>query len=466
MSKNYKNIAFEEKRDRHHFYFIPEKCLYKLSSNAYLQCIEKNCKCSGKIVGDVFARTNNIAHNHTADHSLKATYEKTYSNLREAVRTQETTSIRDLHHQALRADLPREVFAMLSWKKCRKTLERIRYDKMPSCKSLEELKNLLEDEESFVYSRFGEIRGQDFYQGSVGNNMIFANLDLIKELPEKFNMFVDGTFNVTPYCARNHQLLVILGEVQNKPRPLIYVAMQGKSATDYEAVFKYLRDSILSFDGTTREPKQATSDFEKALRNAIKEVWKGIDLIGCYFHYTQALGRNAGSKIKKGKVHKKILWFFKRLALLPIEKVDEGYKEIVRYIRQQGLTDDFKDFLAYFRSTWLVSFPKKVWNVSSVDRRTNNHIEGYNNKIKTVIKLRPSQWKFLDALIDLALDATTDYDADKLTNAPPPKDRSKLTKPLKTSLEQLEAGTITVFGFLQAMSKDFSKPNKSSKQQQ
>jgi hypothetical protein len=142
--------------------------------------------------------------------------------------------------------------------------------------------------------------------------------------------------------------------------------------------------------------------------------------------------------------------------LLPLEKVEEGYREIVRFIHEKKIFADFTDFLAYFRATWFISYPKKDWNVSTVNRRTNNNVEGYNHKIKTVIKQRPNQWEFLDSLIDLVFDATIDFDSDKKSNAKPPVDRSRISKPLKKALTDLNAGTISVFGFLDEMSKDFT----------
>ena len=36
-----------------------------------------------------------------------------------------------------------------------------------------------------------------------------------------------------------------------------------------------------------------TVDFETALINALREIFKNIKIIGCYFHYMQALDRNA-----------------------------------------------------------------------------------------------------------------------------------------------------------------------------
>ena len=46
------------------------------------------------------------------------------------------------------------------------------------------------------------------------------------------------------------------------------------------------------------------------------------------------------------------------------------------------------DFISYFESTWLVgSYPPSLWNVfETKSARTNNHIEGWDSKLKKVVR--------------------------------------------------------------------------------
>ena len=48
------------------------------------------------------------------------------------------------------------------------------------------------------------------------------------------------------------------------------------------------------------------------------------------------------------------------------------------------------DFITYFEETWLVgNFPPSLWNVYYMDTsspRTNNHVEGWHNKLKRVVR--------------------------------------------------------------------------------
>lgn len=291
-STNYRIISLREGGTWKHYYSQEDMCLYRVSKEREdtinLECIEKDCKSNGKIKNNVFMRTNNIEHNHE-NHQKKAEYEIEYEKLRNAVRA-DRRPVRDVHFEFLRT-VSKEIAAELEWKKCHKTLERIRHEKFPACNSLDKLIDLLEVESTEVFKSFGYIRKERFYQGSPFDQPVFANLELIKSLPENFDLYVDGTFGILPFHER--QLLVMMAEVQNRPRPIIYAIMRGQTTEHYSAIFEFVRDGIISFDGILRSPKLASSDFEQALRLALKKAWPDVELVGCWFHYCQALRTKA-----------------------------------------------------------------------------------------------------------------------------------------------------------------------------
>lgn len=196
---------------------------------------------------------------------------------------------------------------------------------MPPCSSLLELEAQFENEDGITFMSFGFLRQTNFYQGAVGGNLVFANLELIGALPERFDIYVDGTFNVTPFHAR--QLLVILAELHGRPRPIIYAVMPGRTAEDYEETFAFIRDGILSYDGMQRTPVAATSDFEQGLRLALLQVWPQIECFVCEFHFCQCLRRkelktNSLSQHMTGAtiIHRVVLMFM-RLSFLPLHRI-------------------------------------------------------------------------------------------------------------------------------------------------
>jgi hypothetical protein len=73
-----------------------------------------------------------------------------------------------------------------------------------------------------IRETFGSFRGQKFYQGSVKNGMhrasIFAVSQFLSKLAGKYQIWVDGTFNIVPRFAA--QVLVIMGTVSQKVKSI------------------------------------------------------------------------------------------------------------------------------------------------------------------------------------------------------------------------------------------------------
>lgn len=232
--------------------------------------------------------------------------------------------------------------------------------------------------------------------------------------------------------------------------------MPDKTKVTYISLFEFLRDAIFCFDGTERTPRTFLSDFERASRVAATSVWPDIELIGCNFHFCQALRRKASSlpelcrKIRGQSLHHRILKMFMRLSLLPLHQVEDGLQELTLFIDEKALTMDFDNFHHYFQRVWLRHYEPRSWCVSARLHRTNCNLEEYDNFVKQKIHRNPSPWIFANALQDLAYDASSKLQRD-LEKAQPPKDRSILSKPLTENLELLESKKITVIDFLQAM---------------
>lgn len=455
---NYKAISLVEKKTSTYYFFLADSCLYasysKRGDIIYVKCIDENCNCNGKISDGQFTRTNDIAHIHEDNHLEVANYHVAYEKLRALVKT-DRRPLRVLHQEVL-VTLSRDAAGMLAWRHCHRSLERIRNDFFPPCGSLAEFQESLEDEESYGFKSYGCIRGNKFYQGSLSGQLVFANLELIGELGQELDLFVDATFGVTPFHSR--QLLVILAELKGKPRPLVYVVMHGQTTVEYAEIFKFCRDAVFGFDGEERTVVSATCDFEKAIRGALIQAWQNIEIYGCNFHYCQALKRQARSfeglsaSLLASELHIQVLTMFTRLSLLPLERIMTGFGALLQFIIEKDLEEDFRDFVEYFRRTWFVRYDIKDWCVSDRERRTNNNLEGYNNRLKQQIPAHPKPWIFVDALRKLAFDATSEHDSEVLDDAPPPIDRSTLTEPLNAALRELRAGTIDELGFLKRLS--------------
>lgn len=422
----------------------------------YLKCNVRACKHRGKIVDDIFTTSEKANHNHEIDHLTGRTW-KVFMLLKEEVRTS-TRLVRELHTEMIRRE-PIEITSELPWKKVRMTLRRTRRSILPSCTELSKMIDLLESNDQ-VKELYGSYRGRPLYRGAItvgkSTSIVFAVEQHLKQLKPGFNMYCDGTFSIIPLKFK--QLYIIMGEIEEKPRLIAYILMEGRSYEDYLYLFKFLRDAL------SIEPGSIMADFEKAVRKAAKEVWPACKIEGCMFHFCQALRRMARSMEEITKLLEKtqpiriksqahtILKMYMMLCLVPLPRVDEGIESIKKYTKQQRLTKPFTRFHKYFLDTWVHRYKPSEWNVSSRVRRTNNDLESLNGVLKTALQRSPDVYRFMDSMLSIVHRAHNNYiyETKYITNRTP---TSKFTEPLRMALEHLEVGVINVIVFLQQMAR-------------
>lgn len=167
--------------------------------------------------------------------------------------------------------------------------------------------------------------------------------------------------------------------------------MSSKKSELYAAIFKYFKQRY------GIKPSKVMSDYEASLRKAIKKIWKNAEVLGCYFHFIQAIQRKAksiselSSLIRDDANAFKIFRLFMRLPLLPEKYIEKGLSAIILYQNQHGMHQKFLAFNEYFRSTWMT----KLRSYSEETMRTNNITESFNAKLKRKIKRNPSTFSFL-----------------------------------------------------------------------
>ena len=74
--------------------------------------------------------------------------------------------------------------------------------------------------------------------------------------------------------------------------PGIFILMNTKLENIYSDILKYINTELLE-KNINNKNTTFTCDFETAIINSIRSVFKNVRIIGCYFHYKQSLLRNA-----------------------------------------------------------------------------------------------------------------------------------------------------------------------------
>lgn len=128
--------------------------------------------------------------------------------------------------------------------------------------------------------------------------------------------------------------------------------MTRKTEVCYQHIFKYIDENVFSL-----QCKSFMTDFELAMRNALKSIYPNCEHNTCWFHQTQAAKQNMMklrplSKLIRTNdeartIYKKLL----ALPLLPADLIVDAFHKIKTLALSKF--KQFKTYLAYFERQWL-----------------------------------------------------------------------------------------------------------------
>ena len=133
------------------------------------------------------------------------------------------------------------------------------------------------------------------------------------------------------------------------------------------------------------------SDWKHAARNAVKRVYPGTRINGCWFHYTQAIW----SKTQKCGLastyrgNSECASFVKKIMaipFLPAELILPTYSLLQIPTLQQSQMTKLEVFLNYLKKQWLTKIGPEELSIFNLDNVTNNAAESYHAKLKFIIK--------------------------------------------------------------------------------
>ncbi|CAF1128042.1 unnamed protein product [Rotaria magnacalcarata] len=236
----------------------------------------------------------------------------------------------------------------------------------------------------------------------VGRLLIYAS-DLQLDILSKSNRIgSDGTFETAAQIS--HQNYIIIGEVEEKhPVPLIFCLCEHKNYETYKLIIKVLKIAVSNLK-LELKPVYWMSDYESALTKAIKEELPNTQLLGCAFHFSQAIYRNIQGKglqdaYQNLEVVRQVLRQIMALAFLPSDQITRVYYDVIKPqlnnvpAKPISLCHNLRDFFKYFESFWLRKTNQFcVFNQST---RTNNGLEGYNNKMCVQLSAHPHLYRLI-----------------------------------------------------------------------
>lgn len=129
--------------------------------------------------------------------------------------------------------------------------------------------------------------------------------------------------------------------------------MSRKTRRAYEHVFRYIKDKIFDLQG-----QSMMTDFECAMRNAIRTVHPDVKLLSCWFHFTQAVKKRAMQSpqlipyLQQNEEGKEIYYKLMSLPLLPPDEIFPEFEKL-KILALANHKQHFLEFIKYFEFQWL-----------------------------------------------------------------------------------------------------------------
>ena len=237
--------------------------------------------------------------------------------------------------------------------------------------------------------------------------LIFATDEKLDLLENNTDWFIDGTFDTVPLIYT--QLFTIHARVQGgKVIPCVYVLLPNKTQVSYTETLRQL----LIIHPNLR-PISVLIDFELAIKNALETVFPGVDVSGCFFHFTKNIWKRIQANGLQDRYQQDVgfvteVRMIAALAFIPANDVDRVFN-----LLSNNLDPALDVILDYVEENYIGAvrrgrfrrprFPYTMWGVH--DRvvndlpRTNNAVEGWHNRFNRHVGCHHANiWKIIDVI--------------------------------------------------------------------
>ena len=130
-------------------------------------------------------------------------------------------------------------------------------------------------------------RGQLFLE-DMAVTVLFAHPDLVHLCKYPCHYYVDGTWKSSPQGFIQDFIVMIWDIAYASYIPIFHCLLQDKTDYSYVTALQMCNQAT----GYKMDPLSVTCDFERAVINEVKAYFRRTEVVGCLFHFKQALRRN------------------------------------------------------------------------------------------------------------------------------------------------------------------------------
>ena len=298
--------------------------------------------------------------------------------------------------------------------------------------------------------------GAEFLLGSQNDIHVFATEDNLKILAEADELYMDGTFRITPRLF--YQVFTVHAFKDGQQFPLAYCLLPVKSREVYNECFTMLKSACQdrSLDVL---PRKITIDFELGLLQAVKLQFPTAKIQGCFYHYSQSIWRkvqNLGlqTTYRDDPTFKAFVSKMVALSFCPKSFVQVVWMGLKAEAPEVHCIEELE---SYFENTWLNgSYPIDIWNYHKVDGpRMNNAVEGWHSKINHVA-CKPHSTIFEVVKLFKEEQATTEIELQELASGGATSTRRKYRKRerrIVTIIEKFDSRDYSLNEYINSLSK-------------
>ncbi|CAF0865369.1 unnamed protein product [Brachionus calyciflorus] len=405
-------------------------------------CSERTCYSSLTIKNKTVVKEAGRHHHEPLDNAEIASLQATQE-LKKEIVTDLSKSVQSCYNnkqvELLQSKMSERAIAsnFPSFQKMSNLLQKRRINKLPTIST-----NFIEFNITGDYTLTAKKEPFLRYDNKKNNRIfIFFDDDSLKILSESEEWYMDGTFKTAP--LQLSQLFTIDAAIKDSnvytTVPCAYILTNKKDEKTYKEVFGIIKDFSIQ-KNLTLNPKIIMADFEKASTQAIKYHFPNIIIKGCWFHFRQAIFRNAvklGLKTSYNQYeYKEFINLLGALSFIPPNKVLDGFNIVKEFMPTDPKCTEL---LNYFENQWLKNTDLNDWNHYDSYVKTNNRIEGFHSGLnKMVIKQRPNIFHLIDFLKVQQACTLVDYARLKLGQDIRKKSKKNQEKELSLELIKLQ----------------------------